>query len=99
MPLSREPFFRPRLFYLLDYGIATLQKPKSSPAVFFPPLICVANKKKISVDHIRRAYKSAIPRGQLKCSAVLLLETSCARQVFKPSVKSICGCTWTPHKQ
>jgi hypothetical protein len=33
---------------------------------------------------------SAIPRGRLKCSAVLLLETeSCARQGFKPSIKSI----------
>jgi hypothetical protein len=29
----------------------------------------------LSVDHIGRAYKSAIPRGRLKCSAVLLLET------------------------
>jgi hypothetical protein len=53
----------------LDYGIAALQNPKSekqikvpqcmhyhfSPAFFFPPLICVANEKKISVDHIGRA--------------------------------------------
>jgi hypothetical protein len=69
----------------LDYGIAALQKPKSeeekvphyhfSPAFFFPPLICVANKKNVSSDHIGRAYKYAIPRGRLKCSAVLLLET------------------------
>jgi hypothetical protein len=76
---------RPCLFYLLDYGIAALQKPKSEKkkkssalsfftCVFFPPLICVANKKLFSVDHIGRAYKSAIPRGRLKCSAVLLLE-------------------------
>jgi hypothetical protein len=28
-----------------------------------------------SSDHIGRVYKSAIPRGRLKCSAVLLLET------------------------
>jgi hypothetical protein len=41
---------------------------------FFSRLICVANKK-IFVYHIGRAYKSAIPRGRLKCSAVLLLET------------------------
>jgi hypothetical protein len=58
----------------LDYGIAALQKPKSenkikvphyhfSPAFFFPPLICVANKKFFSVNHFGRAYKSAIPRG------------------------------------
>jgi hypothetical protein len=69
----------------LDYGIAALQKPKSEKnkssalsfftCVFFPPLICVANKKMFSIDHIGRAYKSAIPRGRLKCSAVLLLET------------------------
>jgi hypothetical protein len=71
----------------LDYEIAALQKPKSekkkkkvphyhfSPAFFFPPPICVSNKKNVSVDHIGRAYKSAIPSGQLKCSAVLLLET------------------------
>jgi hypothetical protein len=51
-----------------------------SRAFFSLPRICVANKKKFSVDHIGRAYKSAIPRGRLKCSAVLLLETSCARQ-------------------
>jgi hypothetical protein len=79
-------FIRPHLFYLLDYGISSLQKPKSenkkkvphyhfSPAFFPPPLICVNNKKKFSADHISRAYKSAIPRGRLKCSAVLLLET------------------------
>jgi hypothetical protein len=77
-----------------------LKKNKSSAlsfftCVFFPPLICVVNKKLFSVDYIGRAYKSAIPRGRLKCSAVLLLETlSCARQVFKPS-----GCTWAPHNQ
>jgi hypothetical protein len=69
----------------LDYGIAALQKPKSEEENkfrtiifhlhFFSRLICVANKKNISVDHIGRAYKSAIPRGRLKCSAVLLLET------------------------
>jgi hypothetical protein len=48
---------RPCLFYLLDYGIAALQKPKSEKEkVFFPPLICVANFKKISVDHIGHAY-------------------------------------------
>jgi hypothetical protein len=46
-----------------------------NPKVFFPPLICVTNKKLFSVDHIGRAYKSAIPRGRLKYSAVLLLET------------------------
>jgi hypothetical protein len=46
-----------------------------SPAFMSPLLICVNNKKKISADHICRAYKSAIPRGRLKCSAVLLLET------------------------
>jgi hypothetical protein len=46
-----------------------------SPAFFFPPLICVANKTFFSIDHIGRAYKSAIPRGWLICSAVLLLET------------------------
>jgi hypothetical protein len=65
----------------LDYGIAPhfknpkVKKKKFSPAFFFPPLICVANKTYFSVDHIGRAYKSAIPRGRLKCSAVLLLET------------------------
>jgi hypothetical protein len=46
-----------------------------SPAFFFPPLICVTNKTFFSIDHIGRAYKSAIPRGRLKFSAVLLLET------------------------
>jgi hypothetical protein len=72
---------RPRLFYLLDYRISSLQKPKSGEekssvlSFFSPSLILVANKKKISTDHIGRAYKSAIPRGRLKCSAVLLLET------------------------
>jgi hypothetical protein len=42
-----------------------------SPA-FFSCLcmICVANKKMFSVYHIGRAYKSAIPRGRLKCFAV-----------------------------
>jgi hypothetical protein len=70
----------------LDYGIPSLQKPKSekkkkvqhyhfSPAFFSPPLICVNNFKTFPADHIGRAYKSAIPRGRLKCSAVLLLET------------------------
>jgi hypothetical protein len=57
----------------LDYGIAAFQKPKtekkkSSALSFFT---CVF----FPVDHIGRAYKSAIPRGRLKCSAVLLLET------------------------
>jgi hypothetical protein len=33
-------------------------------------VVMIANKKKISVDHIGRAYKSAIPRGRLKCFAV-----------------------------
>jgi hypothetical protein len=76
---------RPRLFYLLDYGIASLQKPKSeeekkfrthfSPAFLFPPLICVTNKTFFPVYLIGRAYKSALPRGRLKCSAVLLLKT------------------------
>jgi hypothetical protein len=42
-----------------------------SPAFFFPPVIW----KKCSADHVGRAYKTAIPRGRLKCSAVLLLET------------------------
>jgi hypothetical protein len=71
----------------LDYGIAALQKPKSEKKKkkfctiifhlhFFSRLvICVANKKMFSVGHMVRAYKSAIPHGRLKCSAVLLLET------------------------
>jgi hypothetical protein len=59
---------RPCLFYLLDYGIAALQKPKSERKKF-PPLICIANETNFSVDHIGRAYRSAIPRGRLKCSA------------------------------
>jgi hypothetical protein len=47
-----------------------------SPVFFFPPLICVTNtKKNFRRTYIGRAYKSAIPRGRLKCSAVVLLET------------------------
>jgi hypothetical protein len=81
----RRSQLRPRLFYLLDYGIAALQKPKMKKklkfrTIIFPhynffPASDVAHKKKISVDHIGHTYKSAIPRGRLKCSAVLLLET------------------------
>jgi hypothetical protein len=71
---------RPRLFYLLDYGISSHQKPKSEKKKkfifhlrFFPaPDLCQTN---FSADHIAHAYRSAIPRGKLKCSAVLLLET------------------------
>jgi hypothetical protein len=64
----------------LDYGIKNPKVKKKIKVLhynfshFSPPLICV-NNKKFSTDHIGRAYKSAIPRGQLKCSAVLLLET------------------------
>jgi hypothetical protein len=53
--------------YLLDYGIAALQKPKSEEKkekfrtiIFFPLalLICVTNKKMLSADHIGRATTS-----------------------------------------
>jgi hypothetical protein len=77
-------FRRPRLFYLLDYGISSLQKPKSEEKKKFRTIIFhlrflprrrfVSTITKFSADHDGRAYKSAIPRGRLKCSAVLLLE-------------------------
>jgi hypothetical protein len=57
---------RPRLFYLLYYGIASLKKTKSeeknkslhyhfSPAFSFLPLICVTNNTFFPVDHIGHA--------------------------------------------
>jgi hypothetical protein len=60
---------RPCLFYLLDYGIAALQKPKSEKKKKFHTIIFHLRffschwfvspiKKCFSVDHIGRAYKS-----------------------------------------
>jgi hypothetical protein len=58
-----------------------------SPVFFSPPLICVANKTKISADHIGRAYNSKWSIKMFCCFATGNV------------VLHLPGCTWAPLKQ